>query len=69
MAVEIRRREIYGTPGRFGWDGGFGTSSYTDPAERMNSKHAAPTAAVPGGALRRGSEDRSAPGHTQENGY
>jgi CubicO group peptidase (beta-lactamase class C family) len=35
MAVEIRRREIYGTPGRFGWDGGFGTSAYTDPAERM----------------------------------
>jgi CubicO group peptidase (beta-lactamase class C family) len=35
MAVGIRRREIYGTPGRFGWDGGFGTSAYTDPAERM----------------------------------
>jgi CubicO group peptidase (beta-lactamase class C family) len=35
MAVEIRRREIYGTPGRFGWDGGFGTSAYTDPAQRM----------------------------------
>jgi CubicO group peptidase (beta-lactamase class C family) len=35
MAVDIGRREIYGTPGRFGWDGGFGTSAYTDPAERM----------------------------------
>jgi CubicO group peptidase (beta-lactamase class C family) len=35
MAVEIRRREIYGAPGRFGWDGGFGTSAYTDPSERM----------------------------------
>jgi CubicO group peptidase (beta-lactamase class C family) len=35
MAVEIRRREIYGTPGRFGWNGGFGTTAYTDPAERM----------------------------------
>jgi CubicO group peptidase (beta-lactamase class C family) len=35
MAVDIRRREIYGTPGRFGWDGGFRTSAYTDPAERM----------------------------------
>lgn len=22
------------TPGRFGWDGGFGTSAYTDPATR-----------------------------------
>jgi CubicO group peptidase (beta-lactamase class C family) len=29
MAVEIRRNEIFRTPGRFGWDGGFGTSAYT----------------------------------------
>ena len=35
MAVEIRRDEIFRTPGRFGWDGGLGTSAYTDPAERM----------------------------------
>jgi len=35
MAVDIRRTEIYHTPGRFGWDGGFGTSAYTDPAEGM----------------------------------
>lgn len=35
MAVEIRRNEIFRTPGRFGWDGGFGTSAYTDPAEGM----------------------------------
>jgi CubicO group peptidase (beta-lactamase class C family) len=35
MAVDIRRAEIYHTPGRFGWDGGFGTSAYTDPAEGM----------------------------------
>jgi CubicO group peptidase (beta-lactamase class C family) len=33
MAVDIRRDEIYRTPGRFGWDGGLGTSAYTDPAE------------------------------------
>ena len=26
---------IFRTPGRFGWDGGFGTSAYTDPAEGM----------------------------------
>lgn len=35
MAVEIRRNEIFRTPGRFGWDGGFGTSAYVDPAENM----------------------------------
>jgi CubicO group peptidase (beta-lactamase class C family) len=35
MAVDIQRDEIFRTSGRFGWDGGFGTTSYTDPAERV----------------------------------
>jgi CubicO group peptidase (beta-lactamase class C family) len=35
MAVEIQRNEIFRTPGRYGWDGGFGTTAYTDPAEGM----------------------------------
>jgi CubicO group peptidase (beta-lactamase class C family) len=35
MAIDIRRDEIFRRPGRFGWDGGFGTSAYTDPAEEM----------------------------------
>ena len=35
MAVDIQRNEISRTPGRFGWDGGFGTSAYADPAEGM----------------------------------
>lgn len=35
MAVQIKRDQIYGTPGRFGWDGGLGLSAYTDPAENM----------------------------------
>jgi CubicO group peptidase (beta-lactamase class C family) len=35
MAVETRRTDVFGTPGRFGWDGGAGTSAYTDPAEGM----------------------------------
>lgn len=35
MAVDTRRNEIFRTPGRFGWDGGLGTSAYTDPAEQM----------------------------------
>jgi len=35
MAVDIRRKDIFHTPGRFGWTGGFGTTAYTDPAEGM----------------------------------
>jgi len=34
VAVDTARRETYHTPGRFGWTGGFGTTSYVDPAER-----------------------------------
>jgi CubicO group peptidase (beta-lactamase class C family) len=35
MSIDIRREEIFHTPGRFGWDGGLGTSAYTDPTEGM----------------------------------
>ena len=35
MAVDVQREEIFHTPGRFGWDGGFGTSAYSDPTEGM----------------------------------
>jgi CubicO group peptidase (beta-lactamase class C family) len=35
MAVDIRRDEIFHNPGRFGWNGGFGTTAYTDPAQGM----------------------------------
>ncbi|MCU1236659.1 MAG: beta-lactamase [Candidatus Solibacter sp.] len=35
VAVDIARHEIFHTPGRFGWTGGFGTTAYTDPAEGM----------------------------------
>jgi CubicO group peptidase (beta-lactamase class C family) len=31
MAVNIQRDKPWMTPGRFGWDGGFGTSAYSDP--------------------------------------
>ena len=34
-AVDIQRSDIFRTSGRFGWDGGFGTSGYTDSAERV----------------------------------
>ncbi|MBV8409883.1 MAG: beta-lactamase family protein [Alphaproteobacteria bacterium] len=32
-AVVTRRTDLYATPGRFGWDGGYGTSAHVDPAE------------------------------------
>lgn len=35
VAVDTRRREVYQTPGRFGWTGGLGTTAYMDPAEDM----------------------------------
>jgi CubicO group peptidase (beta-lactamase class C family) len=35
MAVDIQRREIFHTPGRYGWTGGFGTTAYNDPQEGM----------------------------------
>lgn len=35
MAVCIARTDIWASPGRFGWDGGYGTSAYADPANQM----------------------------------
>ena len=35
MAVDIGRKEIFHSPGRFGWAGGYGTIASTDPAEGM----------------------------------
>ena len=34
-AVVTRRTDIFATPRRFGWDGGYGTSAHLDPAEDM----------------------------------
>ncbi len=34
-AVVTRRTDLSTTPGRFGWDGGYGTSGHSDPAEDM----------------------------------
>jgi CubicO group peptidase (beta-lactamase class C family) len=31
--VVTRRSDLFATPGRFGWDGGYGTSAHVDPAE------------------------------------
>ena len=35
LAVDIWRDETFHNPGRFGWNGGFGTTAYTDPAQGM----------------------------------
>jgi len=35
MSVITARDELSSVPGRFGWDGGLGTSGYTDPYERL----------------------------------
>jgi CubicO group peptidase (beta-lactamase class C family) len=34
-AVVMRRTDLFTTPGRYGWDGGYGTSAHMDPAEDM----------------------------------
>jgi len=34
-AVVTRRTDLWATPGRYGWDGGYGSSAHLDPAEDM----------------------------------
>jgi CubicO group peptidase (beta-lactamase class C family) len=35
VSVVTRRDDVAAVPGRFGWDGGLGTSWYSDPTEEM----------------------------------
>ena len=35
VATNTRRDNLAATPGRYGWDGGYGTSWYNDPAEEL----------------------------------
>ena len=35
MGVDVRRDQLWTNPGRFGWDGGLGTSGYSDPNEDL----------------------------------
>jgi CubicO group peptidase (beta-lactamase class C family) len=35
LSVFTRRDNLYTAPGRFGWDGGYGTSWYSDPGENF----------------------------------
>ncbi len=37
MSVVTRRHDIASSPGKFGWDGGLGTTWYSDPAEEMTT--------------------------------
>ncbi len=37
LSVTTGRDELSGNPGRFGWDGGFGTSWYSDPREDLTA--------------------------------
>jgi CubicO group peptidase (beta-lactamase class C family) len=35
VAIVTRRDDLAATPGRYGWDGGYGTSWYVDPREEL----------------------------------
>lgn len=35
VAINTRRDNLWATPGRYGWDGGYGTSWYVDPEEGL----------------------------------
>jgi CubicO group peptidase (beta-lactamase class C family) len=35
LSIVTRRDDLADVPGRLGWDGGYGTSGYTDPSEEM----------------------------------
>jgi CubicO group peptidase (beta-lactamase class C family) len=35
LSIITRRDDLAGVPGRYGWDGGYGTSGYMDPKEDM----------------------------------
>lgn len=35
VSINMRRDDLCANPGRFGWDGGYGTSWYVDPTEKV----------------------------------
>jgi CubicO group peptidase (beta-lactamase class C family) len=35
LSIVTRRDDLAATPGRYGWDGGYGTSWYVDPKEEL----------------------------------
>jgi CubicO group peptidase (beta-lactamase class C family) len=48
VAIDLRRRDLASVPGRFGWDGGYGTSWATDPREELVAIHMTQRAGFPG---------------------
>jgi CubicO group peptidase (beta-lactamase class C family) len=48
MSVFIRRDDVASSPGRFGWDGGYGTSWHADPGEELTAVLLTQVLAFPG---------------------
>ena len=48
VSIVTRRDDLSSVPGRFGWDGGYGTSWASDPAEDMVAILMTQRAAFPG---------------------
>jgi CubicO group peptidase (beta-lactamase class C family) len=49
LSMITRRNDISASPGRFGWDGGMGTSGYADPSEALVAILMAQVMGFPGG--------------------
>lgn len=48
VAVQLRRDDLWTTPGRYGWDGGYGTSWANDPREGLVAIQLTQRAGFPG---------------------
>jgi CubicO group peptidase (beta-lactamase class C family) len=48
VAVQLRRGDLWATPGRYGWDGGYGTSWANDPREGLVAIQLTQRAGLPG---------------------
>jgi CubicO group peptidase (beta-lactamase class C family) len=47
VQVVTKRDQLWATPGRYGWDGGLGTSWHNDPAEELTAVLLTQRAAFP----------------------
>ena len=48
VAVQLRRDDLWTTPGRYGWDGGYGTTWANDPREELVAIQMTQRAGFPG---------------------
>jgi CubicO group peptidase (beta-lactamase class C family) len=48
VAVQLRRDDLWATPGRYGWDGGYGTTWANDPREELIAIQMTQRAGFPG---------------------